>query len=903
MTNQSSHGSAAALRARCYQVFESSGRQYGYYSLAELAAYAQAPLDTLPYAIRVILENLLRHSDRDDVGTELPVKILHNYTERVGQDTIPLMLARVMAQDVSGIPALIDLATMRDAMAQAGGDPARINPRIPVELIVDHSLEVDHAGKIGALDLNVALEYRRNRERYTFLKWAQHAVKNLSIVPPGSGILHQINLEYLARVVFIDDTQEPPLAYPDTLAGTDSHTGMINAIGVLGWGVGGIEAEAAMLGEPLSFILPPTVGVRLLNRPQPGVTAGEIVLTLSALLRQAKGVENFVEVTGPALDNDALTLEDRATLANMSPEYGSTCGFFPVDAVTIDYLRRSGRDDESVALVERYCRLQGLWRDASSPEPNFSRVVELDLATVQPSAAGPRRPHEHVTLPEIPDSFLSSCQAADATAPTAATVKLDHGAVILAAITSCTNTSNPSAMIAAGLLARKALAKGLRARDWVKTSFTPGSKVVSDYLQASDLQADLDGLGFQLAGYGCASCGGGSGPLDPEVQSVIEQGNLTVSAVLSGNRNFEGRIHPLARANYLLSPPLVVAYALAGSVRMDLTREPLGYAPDGTSVFLSDLWPSNAEIKEIEHRYVKPELFRKQYIGISDGDVDWQALPSGGATIYDWDTTSTYVRRPPYIEQQPPANNRSLRGARPLLVLGDSVTTDNISPADGIKIETPAGQYLLSCGVPASSLHTFIARRGNHEVMMRGTFTGGRLANELLPEGPLGSTLIQPEGTVVSIYDAATHYQAQGIPVVVVAGLEYGTGSSRDWAAKGTRLLGVKAVLAGSFERIHRSNLVNMGVLPLQFEPDVTRHSLGITANSSFDIDLPDVLEPNSWINCRVHDNGRTQKIRLQVRLNTAHEEAVWRKGGILPAMLGNFLKTDDTQCLKGITP
>jgi aconitate hydratase len=866
-------------------------REYGYYSLARLAELAGESLARLPYCIRIVLENLLRHAERDDVGSDLPLRILRDYAGRVGQDTIPLMLARVMAQDVSGIPAIIDLATMRDAVARSGGDPAQINPCIPVELIVDHSLEVDHAGHSGALDLNVALEYRRNRERYTFLKWAQESVANLSLVPPGAGILHQINLERLARVVFVDEAHTPPLAYPDTLAGTDSHTAMINALGVLGWGVGGIEAEAAMLGEPLSFVLPPTVGVRLLNRPSAGVTATDIVLTLTELLRKAKVVESFVEFTGPALDNGALTLEDRATLSNMSPEYGSTCGFFPVDATTLAYLRRSGRDDATVALIEHYCRQQGLWREAGAPEPQFSRLVELDLAAVQPSAAGPRRPHERVALQDIPASFLSACPAASAVpAPTADTVTLDHGAVILAAITSCTNTSNPSAMIAAGLLARKALSKGLSTRNWVKTSFTPGSKVVSDYLLASGLQSDLDGLGFNLAGYGCASCGGGSGPLSPDIQSAVDTGQLTVSAVLSGNRNFEGRIHPLARANYLLSPALVVAYAIAGSVRIDLTRDPLGRGPDGSAVFLSDIWPDNEEIREIEQRYVTPDRFRRQYSGLGEGDAPWQELPSGGGMLYGWDSVSTYVRRPPYVEERPAPTGRSLQGARPLLLLGDSVTTDNISPADGIRPDTPAGQYLVFQGVAPSALHTFIARRGNHHVMMRGTFTGGRLKNELLPQGPSGNTLIQPEGSVSSIFDTAMCYMKRGTPVIVVAGKEYGTGSSRDWAAKGTRLLGVQAVLAEGFERIHRSNLVNMGVLPLQFEAGVNRHTLGITEHSVFDITIPDKLAPLDWLACSIRTGDQIQEISLQARLNTAHEEAVWRKGGILPAMLDHFL-------------
>ncbi|HLU04804.1 MAG TPA: aconitate hydratase AcnA [Advenella sp.] len=877
-----------SLRARCYRQFSSGNGPIGYYSLSALAKETGAPLQSLPYAIRIILENLLRHVDRDDVGEALIKQILSNYPDRVGRATVPLMLARIMAQDVSGIPALIDLAAMRDVVARTGGNPATINPRIPVSLIVDHSLEVDHAGSKEALDLNVALEYARNRERYTFLKWAQENVDNLSIVPPGAGILHQINLEHMARVVFIDDSQDPPLAYPDTLAGTDSHTAMINAIGVLGWGVGGIEAEAAMLGEPLSFILPPTVGVRLINTPAPAVTAADIVLTLTQRLRQAGVVESFVEFTGPALDSAELTLEDRATLSNMSPEYGSTCAFFPVDAVTLDYLRRSGRDATTIAIIEQYCKRQGLWRDAQTPEPVYSRVIEFDLASVRPSGAGPRRPHDHVALPDIPDSFHSACPEAHASPSSGeAETGLDHGAVILAAITSCTNTSNPAAMIAAGLFARNAHAKGLRAKEWVKTSFTPGSKVVSDYLQASGLQTHLDALGFHLAGFGCASCGGGSGPLRPEIQTLIEEKQFKVSAVLSGNRNFEGRIHPLARANYLVSPALVIAYAIAGTVRIDLTREPLGTGHNGAPVFLSDIWPDNSEIRAMAQRHVTPERFISQYADISTGDARWQALPAGGTTLYKWDTDSTYIRRPPYIDHRPPAHDRSLRHAAALLILGDSVTTDNISPADAIRPGTPAGDYLLACGVAPAALHTFIARRGNHEVMMRGTFTGGRLVNELLPNGPAGSTVIQSSHEIASIYDAAMHYLSHGIAAVVVAGREYGTGSSRDWAAKGTRLLGVQAVLAESFERIHRSNLVNTGVLPLQFEPGVTRHTLGITGDCRLDIDIPDHMAPLSWINGQIHARtGEVKQFRVQARLNTAHEEAVWRKGGILPAML-----------------
>ena len=897
------HDTTPALRARCTRTFEVDGKDVAFVSLPALADICNAALGDLPFSIRILVENLLRHCDRPDVGEELPRRIMGNYRCRIGVDTVPLMVARVLAQDVSGIPSLIDLATMRDAMASAGGDPARINPRIPVELIVDHSLEVDHAGKPGALDLNVALEYQRNRERYTFLKWAQGAFDNLSIIPPGAGILHQINLEHLARVVCIDESQSPPFAYPDTLVGTDSHTGMVNSIGVLGWGVGGIEAEAAMLGEPLPFVLPPTVGVRLLNRPAPGITAADIVLTLTQLLREAKVVESFVEFTGPALDSDALSLEDRATLANMSPEYGATCGFFPVDAMTLDYLVRSGRSPARVRLVEAYCRAQGLWRDTTTGEPAFSRVIELDLATVRPSAAGPRRPHERVPLDQVPSSFLSACPAA---ADSCATVgdptatagdstgrvdrRLDHGSVVLAAITSCTNTSNPKAMIAAGLVARKARALGLTVPKWVKTSLTPGSRVVSDYLQASGLQDDLDSLGFHLAGFGCASCGGGSGPLSEQVRKTVEDRALTVSAVLSGNRNFEGRIHPLARANYLVSPPLVVVYAIAGSVRIDLTREAVAITPDGEAVRLEALWPSNEEVAAIERQFVKPSLFLSRYADITKGDAAWQRLPAGDRTIYQWDESSTYVRRPPYVDEQPAGAMGSIIGGRPLLILGDSVTTDNISPADGIRPGTPAADYLRSRGVQDSALHTFIARRGNHEVMMRGTFTGGRLFNEMHPQGPPGSTMLLPENESVSIYEAAMRQQQRGIPVVVVAGKEYGTGSSRDWAAKGTRLLGVRAVLAESFERIHRSNLVNTGVLPLQFEPGVTRLTLGIDAQSRFDIDLPDVMTALQWIDCVITNGARSKTIRLQARLNTDREIAIWRRGGILPAMMDALL-------------
>jgi len=884
------------LRSSFYKTLQVDGRTYGFYDLEELekaaGLAAEDPtaagptLDAVPFSMRVILENLLRNEHADIETIDLALDILSNGVGFSAKEGIPFKVSRIVAQDVSGIPALIDLAAMRELLSRAGGDPEQINPLVPVDLVVDHSLEVDHAGSAGSLDLNVRLEYQRNRERYEFLKWAQSSMRNLKVVPPGYGILHQINLEYLARVVFVDDSQTPPLIYPDSLIGTDSHTAMINGLGVFGWGVGGIEVEAALLGASLLFPSPRIVGVRLINEPGPGVSSTDIVLTLTKLLRGHGVIDSFVEFTGPALDTPCLTLEDRATIANMCPEYGSTMGFFPIDEVTLSYLRKTGRSEHTLSLIRAYCKAQKLWREKDSIEPNFSDLLEFDLSSVQPSASGPRRPHERVSLSHVPTAFLSACEGvSDSPGRDYELAGLDHGAVIIAAITSCTSTSNPRAIIAAALLAKKAYYLGLTPRSWVKTSFSPGSTVVADYLKASGLLTYLEKLGFYIVGYGCASCGGGSGPIDNSVQDLIKSKGLIVSAVLSGNRNFEGRIHPHARANFLVSPALVVAYAITGTVRVDLTEKEIGQSTEGKSVYLSDIWPSNAEIAAVEEAFVTPESFKRGDFNSADKDQYWAGVPSKAGVLYDWSPTSTYVCMPTYLERRTKNFGESLVNARPLLILGDSVTTDNISPADGISAESLAGQYLISKGVSPRALHTFISRRGNQEVMVRSAFTGGFLANEMLKNGPAGHTLTHPSGAIASIYDAAMSYLERGVPAIVVAGKEYGTGSSRDWAAKATRLLGVQAVLAESFERIHRSNLVHMGVLPLQFEPGVTRHSLGICADTTISVDVPEDLTPGALLVCRIHNPNGTLEFRAQARVDTSHEVRIWKNDGILPVL------------------
>jgi aconitate hydratase len=873
-------------------VYDDEAEYGSHFSVPAFASTHGLDALRLPYVAKVLIENALRHESAPDDRRPRALALLRTYHPDAPKSTagepadVWLYPTRVLAQDVSGIPSLIDLAAMRDAILARGGDPKRINPHIPVDLIVDHSLIAEQAGHAGARAANEASEYAQNRERYAFLKWAQGSFDKLRLIPPGKGILHQINIEYLAEVASARITaQGARVTCPDTLVGTDSHTSMVNALGVLGWGVGGIEAEAAMLGDALVLRAPEAIGVRLRNRPAPGVTATDIVLSLTSILRQAKVVAQFVEFTGDALDG-TLTLEDRATLSNMAPEYGSTCAYFPVDEETLSYLLRTGRNPEHVEWVRRYAEAAGLWRAAGAPEPGYSRIVDVDLAQIGRVAAGPGKPQERVSLAELPISFRKAASAMPATAGDA----LPEGAVVLAAITSCTNTSNPRLLVAAGLLARKAVSLGLRPPPWTKTSFTPGSRVVTDYLRASGLQTALDELGFHTAGYGCATCAGLSGALAPETERAIAAGNTRVAAILSGNRNFPGRVHPLARANYLASPALVVAFALAGTVERDLDTEPVGWRPDGTPVPLAELWPSDAEIDEMVSEHVRPGLFTQRYRDVFEGDPAWLALPTDTGACYAWDEQSLYLRRPPYLDVPRQEGAIHVQGARALMILGDSVTTDHISPANEIPPQSSAGRYLLSLGVAPSDLHTYLARRGNHRVMMRATFAQPTLANELLPQGPSGATRHEPGGETMPVYDAAMRYRDAGVPVIVVAGKDYGTGSSRDWAAKGTRLLGVRAVIAESFERIHRSNLVNMGVLPLQFPAGVTRLTLELDGSETYDLDIDAGLGPQGSVSCVIHGAGAPRRLALACRLDNEHEVEIWRAGGILPAVLRQAL-------------
>jgi len=843
----------------------------------------------LPYVARILIENALRHESASTVSRPRAEALLAHYHCDAVKPERPadvwLYPTRVLAQDVSGIPSLIDLAAMRDVIRANGGDPRRINPLIPVDLIVDHSLIVEHAGHARAQFDNEALEYEQNRERYTFLKWAQGAFSNLRLVPPGKGILHQINIEYLAEVACTRTTpQGAAITCPDTLVGTDSHTCMVNALGVLGWGVGGIEAQAAMLGDALVLRAPDIVGVRLHNHVSGGVTATDIVLYLTRILREVGVVEQFIEFTGEALDR-GLSLEDRATLANMSPEFGSTCAFFTIDQETLSYLKRTGRSEENVDAIARYARAAGLWRAQGDPEPTYARTVDIDLALIQRSAAGPSKPHHHIGLAEMPITFRK------ATAPLTATPSdsLPEGAVVIAAITSCTNTSNPRLMISAGLLARNARRAGLSSAPWTKTSLTPGSRVVADYLANSGLQLALDELGFTIAGFGCASCAGLSGSLAEDIQAAIEH-NPKVAAVLSGNRNFPGRVHPLTTANYLMSPPLVVAYALAGTVLRDITIEPVGWTPNGDAVYLEQLWPTEAEIDAIIAEHLRPALFTERYTHIFEGEPAWQQLPHHGSDCYTWDAESLYLRAPPYLDVAEQTGAVQIQDARALLILGDSVTTDHISPANEIPPESSAGRYLMSLGVRTDDLHTYLARRGNHRVMMRATFAQPTLVNELLPQGPAGQTRHFPDDKILSIYDAAMQYRDENTPLVVIAGEDYGTGSSRDWAAKGTRLLGIRVVIAESFERIHRSNLVNMGVLPVQFPPGVSRLTLALDGTERYDIEIPDDLNAHRTLRCTVRRGDRVETISLTCRLDNEHEVNIWRAGGILPSVLRQAL-------------
>ncbi|MFQ3325006.1 MAG: aconitate hydratase [Pseudomonadales bacterium] len=872
-------------------------KQFTYFAIngGELGSHKE--IARLPVTIKILLENMLRNEDglscsRDDV------KALVASGGKSSSHEIAYHPARVLMQDFTGVPAVVDLAAMREALVKRGGDPQKINPLSRVDLIIDHSLSIDKFASASAFEENVAIEMQRNHERYQFLKWGQGAFDNFSVVPPGTGICHQVNLEYLAKVIWSETNNGVSLAYPDTLVGTDSHTTMINGLGVLGWGVGGIEAEAAMLDQPISMLIPDVVGVELTGQLREGITATDLVLRVVQILRTHGVVGKFVEFYGAGLDH--LPLADRATIANMAPEYGATCGFFPVDEHTIKYLRLSGRDEDQIELVKAYSKAQGMWRDEHFLEPDFSATLHLDLTTIEPSLAGPKRPQDRVPVTGLRtaiDSFIELSGKAgqlDTGYPLAGSaLPMHHGDVVIAAITSCTNTSNPAVMIAAGLVARNALAKGLQRKPWVKSSLAPGSKVVTEYLQQAKLQAPLDELGFNLVGYGCTTCIGNSGPLPPAVEDTIAANSLISCAVLSGNRNFEGRIHPLVPASWLASPPLVVAYALAGTTRIDLSRDSLGNDGNGQPVYLKDIWPSNAEIAELVQT-ITNTMFNKEYSAVFDGDDSWRAIETDSDATYAFRDDSTYIQLPPFFEEQYRGKAENIIKAPMLALLGDSVTTDHISPAGAIPGDSPAAQYLRAQGVTEKDFNSYGSRRGNHQVMMRGTFGNIRIRNEMTAEIEGGYTRLHGEQQVRFIYDAAMEYQSQGIDTVVVAGKEYGTGSSRDWAAKGTLLLGVRAVIVESFERIHRSNLVGMGVLPLQFMPGETRQTLGLSGDEQFDISgLDQPLFAKQHFSATVYyPSGEERQIKLQSRLDTAVEIEYYLAGGVLSYVLERILST-----------
>ncbi|CAI3787865.1 Aconitate hydratase A [Pseudomonas sp. MM227] len=896
-----------------------AGTSYHYFSLPD-AANSLGDLQKLPMSLKVLLENLLRWEDGKTV-TGADLQALADWLqERRSDREIQYRPARVLMQDFTGVPAVVDLAAMRAAVAKAGGDPQRINPLSPVDLVIDHSVMVDRYATGQAFEENVDIEMERNGERYAFLRWGQSAFDNFSVVPPGTGICHQVNLEYLGRTVWTKEEDGRTYAFPDTLVGTDSHTTMINGLGVLGWGVGGIEAEAAMLGQPVSMLIPEVIGFKLTGKLKEGITATDLVLTVTQMLRKKGVVGKFVEFYGDGLAD--LPLADRATIANMAPEYGATCGFFPVDEVTLGYLRLSGRPEATVQLVEAYCKAQGMWR-LPGQEPVFSDTLGLDMGEVEASLAGPKRPQDRVALPKVSaafDDFIGlqlkptskeegrleseggggvAVGNADQTEGTPYTWRgqthsLQHGAVVIAAITSCTNTSNPSVMMAAGLVAKKAVEKGLTTKPWVKTSLAPGSKVVTDYYRAAGLTQYLDTLGFALVGYGCTTCIGNSGPLDEPIEQAIQSADLTVASVLSGNRNFEGRVHPLVKTNWLASPPLVVAYALAGSVRTDISSEPLGTGSDGQPVYLRDIWPTQQEIADAVAK-VDTAMFHKEYAEVFAGDAQWQAIEVSQAPTYVWQADSTYIQHPPFFEDiaGPAPVIADVQGASILALLGDSVTTDHISPAGNIKADSPAGRYLRDKGVEPRDFNSYGSRRGNHEVMMRGTFANIRIRNEMLGGEEGGNTLFIPTGEKLPIYDAAMRYQQAGTPLVIIAGQEYGTGSSRDWAAKGTNLLGVKAVVAESFERIHRSNLVGMGVLPLQFTDGQSRKSLALTGRETLDIvGLSGArLQPHMRLDLRIRrENGQQETVELLCRIDTLNEVEYFRSGGILHYVLRQLI-------------
>ncbi len=865
---------------------------YTYFSL-EKAEKSLGDISRLPFSMKVLLENLLRFEDGETVTRKDLEAMAEWLKERRVNREIQYRPARILLQDFTGVPAVVDLAAMRDAMKQLGGDPQKINPLVPVHLVIDHSVMVDEFGTPRAFAKNVEFEYERNLERYRFLKWGSEAFDNFKVVPPDTGICHQVNLEHIARCVWTAEANGKTLAYPDTLVGTDSHTTMVNGLGVLGWGVGGIEAEAAMLGQPISMLVPEVVGFRLDGELNEGITATDLVLTVTQMLRQKGVVGRFVEFYGPGLAN--LPLADRATIANMAPEYGATCGFFPIDDRTIDYLRLTGRDEDQIELVRAYCQAQGLWRDDNSPEPVFTDTLELDMSSIEPSLAGPKRPQDRVLLTDLDEKFNADLEKIyhKGDDPRVPVEGLDHdlgnGDVVIAAITSCTNTSNPSVLIGAGLVARKAREKGLKVKPWVKTSLAPGSQVVSDYLQESGLQEDLDALGFDLVGYGCTTCIGNSGPLPEPISKAVNDNDLVAVSVLSGNRNFEGRVSPDCRANYLASPPLVVAYALKGTVRSDMVSEPLGTGSNGEPVFLRDIWPSNEEIRSLIDSHVHSEMFRRRYADVYRGDDRWRKIAVAGGDTYSWPPESTYIQNPPYFTgmTMEAAAPKDIERARPLAVFGDSITTDHISPAGAIKPDSPAGRYLLEHDVSRGQFNSYGSRRGNHEVMMRGTFANIRIRNKMLDDVEGGYTRYAPTGETMPIYDAAMLYKQDKRPLVVIAGKEYGTGSSRDWAAKGTILLGVRAVVAESFERIHRSNLVGMGVLPLQFKEGDSAESLGLTGKEKYTISGIADLKPRQEVEVRViPDEGDEFTFTARSRIDTYNELEYFKAGGILQYVL-----------------
>ena len=873
-------------------------RSYEFWSLAALP---QDKVARLPYSLKILLENLLRFEDGVNV-TRADIEALLNWDPAATPSyEIAFTPARVILQDFTGVPCVVDLAAMRDAIVKLGGDAEKVNPLAPAELVIDHSVQVDEYGSPGALAANNKIEFARNGERYSFLRWGQTAFRNFKVVPPNTGIVHQVNLEYLGRVIFDAETNGGSSAYPDTLVGTDSHTTMINGLGVLGWGVGGIEAEAAMLGQPVTMLIPQVIGFRLTGKLKPGATATDLVLTVVEILRKKGVVDKFVEYFGDGLAN--LPLADRATIANMAPEYGSTCGIFPIDEETIRYLELSGRPQERIDLVAAYAKKQGMWRNQGEKPAQYTDVLELDLGQVEPSLAGPKRPQDRVPLKSAKSVYeqhvkkpaeerAAKTPSARGTASVSVdgqTFELKDGAVLIAAITSCTNTSNPSVMLGAGLLARKAHAKGLKAKPWVKTSLAPGSRVVTDYFQKAGVLGDLAAVGFDIVGYGCTTCIGNSGPLKPEISAGVKAGDLVACSVLSGNRNFEGRVHPEVRMNFLASPPLVVAYALAGSLDVDLTKEPLGTGKDGKPVMLADIWPSDQEVQETLLKSIDSNMFRKSYASVFTGDENWSSIKIPAGKRYTWDEKSTYVKNPPYFDgmtMTPPAVS-DIRGARALAVLGDSVTTDHISPAGNISKTSPAAKYLIEQGVQPVDFNSYGARRGNHEVMMRGTFANIRLRNLLVPGVEGGVSVHLPSGEQTSIYDAAMRYKKEGTPLVILAGREYGTGSSRDWAAKGTMLLGVKAVIAESFERIHRSNLIGMGVVPLQFLAGENPQSLGLTGKEVFDIPgLGDASAKEVSVTATPQGGGKPIVFKARVRIDTPKERDYFRHGGILQYVL-----------------